>query len=460
MKSKGKSARARPCKTTSRGQRSIIVLILSFSFYLLTGCGLQINGTPCESSTVLIEMSEETSAAETFETETASMEPDTSEATADTTENEAVQSETANEKTSEAVSAEVPATAEMPATDWINSSKSHDMGMDKVLVMPDGTQAWNMSRETAVTGMGGNYKVAYEADYGFRATIDGDMVLIHCYDNADSGVTCTSISANLPGYVKMLDAGQTDYTISEYADSPDGVGTVEMSMSNGIMFDLAVLKQDGVLYVANVAPKDYDTDFVLKSRDETENMLADEGITPADAIITNGINYPITIRNDGETTDVAPWIAKSSELCSTDWTDGHKVYVLYDWCINNLAYDTWSVTDDHHARAWQYHNFTGKWYISRTHIGTCNDIANVLMIMCRAQGIPAVVCGTEKHAWTAVYMEGRWVEIDATYDTQNKVTTEDVSAWVHNSDGHAFKYYGFPNDKKLENIHVGNPDDQ
>ena len=154
------------------------------------------------------------------------------------------------------------------------------------------------------------------------------------------------------------------------------------------------------------------------------------GMTMEHALYTENIHYPIVIMSPGEKNDVEPWITLSHELVEDDWTDMRKVLAFYDYCFDNLMYDYWIAhKTDRHARWRYYRDYTGKYYISNTHIGVCEDFANVIAIMCRANNIPAFVSNTEAHAWEAIYIRdyNRWISMDISEDMYWYVGSEDMN---------------------------------
>ncbi len=123
-------------------------------------------------------------------------------------------------------------------------------------------------------------------------------------------------------------------------------------------------------------------------------------------------------------TDDEDTVKLSYDLCDglTDATE--KAQRIYDYLVWYLSYD-----DD---KADQVKNGTLTNYIPSVDEilelkkGICFDYAAVLASMCRAQGIPVrlvigyVRPGDIYHAWNSVYLDGKWVWMDATFGPNSK----------------------------------------
>ena len=145
--------------------------------------------------------------------------------------------------------------------------------------------------------------------------------------------------------------------------------------------------------------------------------------------------------------DTQKWIDLSNSLVEKDWSKEHKAYVIYDWIIRNIAFDKYNVKQHYTSSRSAYHkDWSGKWHVWDTKCGVCFDYANILAIMYRAQGIPTVLIGSdaEWHDWNAAYINGRWIELDASLNAKYKVETSDVNKRTeYHSEGALYSYCGF-----------------
>lgn len=118
-----------------------------------------------------------------------------------------------------------------------------------------------------------------------------------------------------------------------------------------------------------------------------------------------------------------------TEHCETDM---EKLKAIHDWVASNIYYD-------YYGRARDLTNYLSHEVYDKK--GTvCAGYSNLTASMCRAVGIPCKIIigyafgeckqsllnsGYTNHAWNEAYIDGRWVILDTTWDSQNANTTED-----------------------------------
>ena len=113
--------------------------------------------------------------------------------------------------------------------------------------------------------------------------------------------------------------------------------------------------------------------------------------------------------------------------------DYDKVRAIHDWVATNIFYDFDALS------AGNYEGMDAK-NVLLTQKGVCEGYANIMAALLRSQNIPCNVRGgfalgegtvrewtpenisdTEgNHAWNEVYVDGRWIIIDATWDSKNE----------------------------------------
>lgn len=115
---------------------------------------------------------------------------------------------------------------------------------------------------------------------------------------------------------------------------------------------------------------------------------------------------------------------KQANLITAGITDDYaKVKAIHDWVANNMYYD-YSDGDTiiNDVAAANAEVFPGSGVMKRT---ICVGFAGVTENLMVAAGFPAktvggnTVMGVEGHAWNEVYVDGRWVFLDTTYDSKN-----------------------------------------
>ncbi len=355
-----------------------------------------------------------------------------------------------------------PAETEHESADasWRNSTKTHeDLNVNSVLTFDEGA-IWNFSDCTAVgKSLESDITTETEADYGFTVYVkDNNTVIVKPYDDCESGIVPVKVTAEVASGSYVSSKTADTYQITGYKDCPNGLGLIQVLFSDGATLNAGIYKEDDGLYAVNVAEDVKDATSVIDCRLLFESILDKAGITEADAVYTDPIYYPIVPVADGEKTDTAYWVNKSSELVEEDWSDAHKLMAFYNYIIDNFAYDYWIISQGEHSRWSYYSDYSGKYYISQTNVGVCEDFSQVLAIMCRAQDIPALVIGNNKHAMNAVYIEdyGRWVLVDTTVDLMHDAYQEDYTIWVDDSNSKRYKHLNDVSNPNFKYISIGN----
>ena len=155
-------------------------------------------------------------------------------------------------------------------------------------------------------------------------------------------------------------------------------------------------------------------------------------------------------QNDVESDNVC-MISYSNQLCSELKTDREKVFAIYSYVTNKMAYDSVQINDD-------YVYQDDALVVMRRGIAVCEGFANAFTALCRAQGIPATVQygigmstyeqmvsrdieddETPDHAWAAVYLDGNWQFLDPTYDIVHYYE----GYGIHTSDYKDSLYYSY-----------------
>lgn len=371
------------------------------------------------------------------------------------------ETEVPSEKVLESTEATEEKTHEAPAATWHASSKEHDITVNSILTYEDGA-IWNFADCTAVgAGVNSDIAVPAEADYGFIVTVlDSNSVDITAYNNSAEHIVPVKVTAELSTGNLETTESYDSYTITGYDACSNGFGTVTVGFSNGRTLVAGVFKENGRLYAVNINSNKTIATNAVDRRLVLAKLMQDAGITEEDCVSTDHIYYPIVPVNKGEVTDTAYWVQKSSELVEDDWTDAHKIMTFYNYVIDNFAYDDWAVAQGSNNRCFEYADFTGKYYISNTNVGVCEDFSQVIAIMCRAQGIPSLVLGSTKHAVTVVYIEdyNRWFLIDSTADIENDAYQKDYTAWVK-TDKVRYKSFGYTTASNFNAVVIGNSAD-
>lgn len=118
--------------------------------------------------------------------------------------------------------------------------------------------------------------------------------------------------------------------------------------------------------------------------------------------------------------------AKSDEIVGDETDPYTKVFLIYQWVVENIHYDYPAISGDI--------RLDDSESVLERRCGVCAGYSYLLRDMILAQGIPAIAStnlanygsyalsesGGEAHAHTEAYVNGRWIVMDATWDSKNK----------------------------------------
>lgn len=206
--------------------------------------------------------------------------------------------------------------------------------------------------------------------------------------------------------------------------------------------DLEGYMNRGRLYYVAVS---YQIESVVVTQDDNYIFLGDDGeihfyksptfdfnVERCTELRADDVSLDECLRpqNDIESDDPI-LIEYSKEICGDAETDWEKVYHIYTYITNHMAYDN-TQTDKNNKMVYQ----DGSICLLRRGIAVCEGFGNVFTALCRAQGIPATVefgvglasfsemmadnlseDETCDHAWAACYVGGKWRFVDPSYDS-------------------------------------------
>lgn len=138
----------------------------------------------------------------------------------------------------------------------------------------------------------------------------------------------------------------------------------------------------------------------------------------------------------------------SNQIVGSIKTEYEKLVAIYEWVIQNIYYDfdaynfgATILTDQDNAK-FAAENFmeVHGWYLTDAAVdaavlrrGVCRNYASLIRQLLGAQGIPCIsvsgyadgMGGWGAHAWNSVFIDGRWIHLDATWDSNNKYIQEE-----------------------------------
>ena len=262
-----------------------------------------------------------------------------------------------------------------------------------------------------------------EAEYGVKGAVNGRNITFTVYDH-----TASKSAANI--YLQALDAScNNDYTDVRNA-AKFSIDTA--SFTNGL-YRIVVMFTDSnvssIYFYINgnetwLCQQETTSESNVKNqrtrRADLITVLKKGGVTPENSLSLDKVWYPFRAVNEGERCDTQLWIDLSDTFIDDSWSDEHKLYAIQAWIRENLAYDNYVADTLKISRAQYYGDLTGKQSVYNSRAGVCFDYANIIAVMCRAHGIPAITIGTKSinHVWNAVYVNNRWIEYDAAMSHQ------------------------------------------
>lgn len=375
---------------------------------------------------------------------------------------ETVVAENAAEPVTDAPDGTKEAPVQETSSTWHNSTKTHDITVNSLIRYDNDHVVANFSDCTAVGyGLDSGRVISAEADFGFEVSVlDTDRVAVRMYDNSGQGIRPVFLTAGLAGGDLALETSGDDlFVLPGYGACPDGLGVISVTFSDETTLSAGVFKEQGKLFAVNIAEEN-DAVATVNVRENIAGILDGIQITPEDALFTDPIYYPIVPVTGTETTDTGYWLEKSGELAGENWSDAHKVQAFYSYITQNMAYDYYVLSQNEKSRSFLLEDYSGDLYASRTHIGICQDFSDIMAIMCRGQGIPALTMSNGRHAVTIVYIGdyGRWMPIDCTSDVKNGVYGEDMTAWVK-EDRETYAHFDRLDPAVFDSVHIGNGPD-
>lgn len=280
-----------------------------------------------------------------------------------------------------------------------------------------------------------------ETEYGLQGYIDDDNIYVRTYNHTDEKCKTKTIFKNLlTNYELKIDLME-NYSILNISNKTPGIYEITTNFKNKNTISIYIyITRSKNIYFCDTINCSATAMRIYRQRRIDLNKLTNK-IDPSDNLDYSDLNYPLIEHDSEYQNEIELWTLKSEELCDPSDSDSYKVYKMYKYLINEIAYDYYRADTLHESRASYYNDFSGKYSINTLKTGVCIDFANILAIMCRHQGIPTVTIGTESrnHVWNAVYINNYWYELDASSeaiygvykkDTETKKLREDRTAYM------------------------------
>jgi len=190
------------------------------------------------------------------------------------------------------------------------------------------------------------------------------------------------------------DMGKEAYGI-RISSTDMGIGLLPIYI-NGVT-ERAVNPGDSIMYVWDIdpsKPKPTDDKTLAKFREPSRSIQSNAPeIVALAKTITNGIN-----------------------------SDYEKARAIHQWVAGNIWYNYDGVNKDA-----VFFRGEESWYstfVLRNKLGVCEGYARLTAALLRAVGIPSKetggYTGSTGHAWNEAYADARWINMDTTWDSNNR----------------------------------------
>lgn len=97
------------------------------------------------------------------------------------------------------------------------------------------------------------------------------------------------------------------------------------------------------------------------------------------------------------------------------------IKIIHDYIIKNTKYD--KERSDHNIIKYQSNTAMGVFFEG---YGICSGYADAMAIFLNYYDIPNFKVASENHVWNAVFIEGKWLHLDLTWDDPIVSTGEDI----------------------------------
>lgn len=222
-------------------------------------------------------------------------------------------------------------------------------------------------------------------------------------------------------------AAHADASLIDASSASLGFVSVKYSETNNTKVKVMVEK-DGLKYTYNLDNTKETECFPLQMGQGSYHVTVFENVGGSSykAVMSKSLSASIADANQPflQSVQSIEWdesmkaVMKAKELTKDLKTDAEKAKAIYNYIVMNMKYD---YTKKDKLTAGYVPNIDEVFLAGS---GICYDFSSVLAGMLRSVGIPAkLVKGYSTttpvyHAWNEVYLDGQWMIVDASYDSQ------------------------------------------
>ncbi len=248
-----------------------------------------------------------------------------------------------------------------------------------------------------------------DSDLHISGTLDENSnhnYILVTFDKAnEEGSTIQVINNSFDGSIAIPDKNG-EVTVEVFG------GTEQYGNFESIIIDFIKIKKDNKTWKFVSSPViEANREIFNADKDENDYIEADERIQSDDPDI----------------------IRLSNDITREANSDYEKVKAIHDWVAVNIYYDYDGLFSGNYGEIDSVN-------VLKNRKGVCEGYANLFAALVRSQNIPcrvqsgyALGIGTDKewnstamtaaegnHAWNEAFVDGRWIIVDATWDSQNK----------------------------------------
>lgn len=274
-----------------------------------------------------------------------------------------------------------------------------------------------------------------EAYYGLTAYVENQTVFAEAYDYiGGKTLTLYQIEGMDKGNNKTaalpIDTVTNEYISIDTSNFGSGLYRITAKFSSGKSARLYFYVNTDEVWLCMAATN---SNAVIDRIHSLDRLMTESKTTPENSLDIDSVYYPVKAIDENHRCDTESWAQLSKDIIEEDWSDERKLFSFYEWMRKNLAYDYYQYKNLIATRSDHYGVFDGTYSVLNTHAGNCLDFSNILLIMCRANGIPAVTLDSYalNHSWNAVYINDHWIELDMTYGIKNALYTEEMDNIVY-----------------------------
>ncbi|MDF2545666.1 MAG: hypothetical protein K0R93_564 [Anaerosolibacter sp.] len=218
--------------------------------------------------------------------------------------------------------------------------------------------------------------------------------------------------------------------VAMFDNSKSSMGVIGVNYGVGEKKVKLVVEKGQARYTYNLKGDDQTESFPLQLNDGSYKVSILENVSGNSYKTVAVTNLDVKMENEQkvflnsiqliEWNDSMKAIEKAKELTKDITTDEEKIAAIHKYVVENVRYDYDKIKNLNYDYLPNIEN------TFETNLGICYDYSSMFAGMLRSIDIPTkLIKGYTKnaqgyHAWNEVYVNGKWMIVDTTYDAQMK----------------------------------------